>query len=334
VLPGGPVRVGDRWRLSKEAVKLLFNRTPDKVEPMFATLQDVRKSPKGTDQVAVIGVSGRAQLPPKGASHELVAQILFTFPPPTPPAEGKGDVVEAPGAITDLRLALTSASAVPGSNGRLRMTYTNELILERQLNPAGVAPLIAQATPPAPTEANSWLTYNDPDGRFHFRHPQDYLVDEQAAVEDENNDAVILKDHPTGRTLPTAIRIELIPKTGNAETDRNQRDPDFYVKQLNDVWNEDRIDVLHGPSAWLPESEWWPFKMKVFRIEAALKSGGAAGRNESRVFFDRYIVLFSRNECLVVTATTPKDPPLPFRKQVEDILKTFQLDGATKPGGG
>ena len=44
--------------------------------------------------------------------------------------------------------------------------------------------------------------------------------------------------------------------------------------------------------------------MKVYAIRAALKVGNETARNDSRVFYDRFIVLFTRNECLVVTATS------------------------------
>ena len=93
---------------------------------------------------------------------------------------------------------LTSTTFVPESNKRLLRTHTNELMVERQVEPIGTPALTVPATPPAPTKDNRWLTYNDPDGRFHFRHPQEYLPNKQAAAEDENTDAVILMDSPGG----------------------------------------------------------------------------------------------------------------------------------------
>ena len=46
-----------------------------------------------------------------------------------------------------------------------------------------------------------------------------------------------------------------------------------------------------------------------------------------------YIVQFTKNECLAISATTPKDPPNPFRTQVEEILKTFDLGPSKKSAG-
>jgi hypothetical protein len=332
VLPTSPTRVDDRWPLTKEAQRVLFGYRPSQASTIYAKLQDVQKSPKGRGYAAVIAISGTAKLPPKDAEYTLNAQLVFSFPA-LPAAPAEGDVMEVPGAITDLRLALVSKSFVPNSNRRLLRTHTNELTIERQVEPIGAAPLAVPAAPPVPTKENSWLTYDDPDGRFHFRHPQDYLPSREAAAESDNSDAVILRDFPTSRTPESRITFELIPKTGNAEADRNNRDPEFYVQQLKETWAEARAKVVQGPTGWLPEADWKSYNMKVYGIKAALKVGNETPRNDSRVFYDRFIVLFSRNECLVITATTPKDPPTTFRNEVEEILKSFKLEPAKKAAG-
>jgi hypothetical protein len=332
VLPTAPTRVDDRWPLTKEAQRVLFGYRPSQPSTIYAKLQDVQKSPKGRGYAAVIAVTGKAKLPPSDAESTLNAQLVFSFPA-LPTAAGEGDVMEVPGAITNLRLALTSTSFAPNSKRRLLSTHTNELTMERQLEPIGATPLAVPAAPPAPTKENSWLTYDDPDGRFHFRHPQDYLPSKEMAADSENADAVILRDFPTNRAPASIIRFELIPKTGNAEADRNNRDPEFYIQQLKETWAEAKAKVVQGPTGWLPEADWKSFNMKVFAIRAALKVGNETARNDSRVFYDRFIVLFTRNECLVVTATTPKDPPTAFRNEIEEILKSFKLEPAKKAAG-
>jgi hypothetical protein len=285
--------------------------------------------------VAVIKVTGGAKMPPNGSEMLLNAQVLFKFATPAPLAAAAlgadaptpTTTVDARGAITDLRLARTSTSAAPGGNGngRLRMTMTWELTLQRDLVRTG-APLPVPNKAPAPTTANAWLTYDDPEGRFHFRHPQDMRP--QAG-----DDFVQLGDNLANSTQGRVVTINLLNKTGDPEKDALYRDPEYQKKLLNDEWARDHSDVLHGPAGWLPEATWSPLKMKVYRIEAAQKPGDTANRNAARIFFDRYLVLFSRNESIVVDSFTGQDPPVTFRKQVEEILKTFVLSPSIAPPG-
>lgn len=347
-LPALPSRVGDRWRVPRPGAAALLGDRPIQGDPLVATLVDVRKAPTGTDMVAIIGVTGRALMPPNGADTRLNAQIVFTFAPPAAPpaaAEGPdfaagdraaaaGASAEAHGAITEVRLALSSTSGSPGSGGRLKQTLTRELTLQRQVSVA-LPPVEVPSPPPTPTEANSWLTFDDPKGRFHFRHPQELQLDTRVPLDDGVN----LVEMGPGGFFEKVFTLQLQDKTGDATALRNSRDPDFHLKTLTEEWAKKRQDVIRGPSGWLPEAEWAPHKMKVYRIEAAFKlgapaGGGAVPKDAQRVFFDYYLVLTAQNESLVVTSMTPQDPPLPFRKQVEGILKTLQLGPSGKPAGG
>ena len=338
VLPALPSRVGDRWRVPKAASQALFGERPAAGEAPIGTLIDVRKGTGAGESVAMIGVTGRGVLPHAGDTV-LNAQLVFTFTasepaaaptpagsPPTAAALPAG-TVEASGAITDVRLARSAVAAVPGSNGRLKLSKTAEVTIQRKFNSG--APLELPAAPPTPTEANSWLTYEDPKGRFNFRHPQDFLP-EPMPIE-ENGDIVQLVDAKAHSTEGRIITVVLQPKTGKPDVDKAARDPDAYAKSLNEKWAKDRSEVIRGPAGWLPDADWAPNKMKVYRIEAALKLGGAEGRGSQRIFLDSYLVLFTQNESLVVDAMTGQDPPLPFRQQVEAILKTFQLGSASAP---
>lgn len=331
VLPALPSRVGDRWRVPRSAARAILGDRPIKGDPLIATLLDVRKAPTGTDQVAVIGVTGRALLPPNGLETAVNAQVSFTFPRSNPTAAGDAaGTVEARGAITDLRLSRSSTSAVPGGNGRLRRSFTWELSLQRQLAASGEA-LNVPATPPTPDEANSWLTYDDPQGRFHFRHPQEMLPERNPLLEKE--DQIQLVDTHAAAHEGRLLSLKLQPKTGNAETDKNSRDPDSHVRELQEGWTRNRQDARRGASGWLDKVDWEPHKMKVYRIEAAVKPSGTAGKDVPRIFLDHYLILFSQNESLVVEAMTAQDPPQPFRKQVEQVLKTFQLGPSVRPPG-
>lgn len=326
-LPALPSRIGDRWRIPRPAAQALFGDRPLQGEPPTATLVDVRKAPEGDKRVAVIRVVGRAMLPPNGADTALNAQITFTFDPPAAAAES-GAPVEARGAITDLRLAKSSTAGLPGSNGRLKRTFTHELNLQRRLSTGGDA--IAVPNPlPEPNEANSWLTYNDPQGRFHFRHPQELQLDPRTPP----GDTVQLRELLPNGYPDRVFSLEFQPKSKDPKADRDARDPEFHKKSLNEAWARDKQEVLRGPSDWLPEADWAPYKMKVYRIEAALKTSGPSPRDAQRVFLDYYLILTAQNESLVVEAMTVQDPPLPYRKQVEAILKTFQFGTATAPAG-
>ena len=149
----------------------------------------------------------------------------------------------------------------------------------------------------------------------------------------DSDGSLQLLDERAGTLEGRVITFVLQNKTGDPEKDRNIRDPEFHKKDLNENWARNRRDVLHGPAGWLPEADWAPYKMKVYRIEAAEKPGGAAARDVPRIFLDHYLVLFSQNESLAVDAITGQDPPTPFRKQVEEILKTFVLSPSTAPAG-
>ena len=327
ILPAMPRRIGDKWPLARDAIDAMLGESPVKNAPLIAILKDIRKGTKAGELIAVISISGRVLLGP-GIDTAVKAQALFTFtPPPASPAEAApkadDDVIEVRGAITELRMAKSSVTPVPGGNGRLRRMFREELVLQRQLTPSSTtAPLIVPSPPPIATEANSWLTYDDPRGRFHFRHPQDLLPPTSMPP---NANEVQLFDNQIGAMNGSIVTLILQPKTGDELADKNSLDPDFHMKDLNKEWAENKQDVLRGPAGWLPEEEWSPLNMRVHRIEARLKPSGPAGKNLDRIHLDYYLVLFTEKESLVVNAMTGQNDMRAFRKQVESILKTFKL---------
>ena len=336
-LPALPSRIGDRWRLPKSAASTLLAARPIDGEPLVGTLLEVRKASTGTDLVAVIGVTGRGLMPPLGSETMLNARLFFTFAPPPATPDGNAGLVgssdgvmDARGAISEVRLARSSTAAVPGSNGRLRRILNWQVILHRQLTPpAGTEPLVVPAPAPVATKENSWLSYSDPINRFHFRHPQDLRLDPIMKAEN----IVQLGDDRVGETEGRVVTITLLGKPGGAEAEKAPSDPDSLVKALKEQWARDKQDVLPGAKGWLPEADWSPYKMKVFRIQAALKPGGAAGKGVPRVYLDRYLVQFTQNESFLIDAMTGQDPPQPFRKVVEDLIKTIQLGAISAPPG-
>ena len=326
ILPALPSRIGDKWRVPRTAIRALLGDRPLRGDPLTGTLLEVRKSAKGPNWEAVIGVTGRVAL---STGETLVnARIHFQFPAPSAQADatpgiGGGDeaTVNARGAITEVRMALSTSTGLPETNGRLRQITTREVVLERQLAAQGATLPPLPEAPPTLTEANSWLIYDDPLGRFQFRHPQHM----RPMPQPDANAVVLSALRPAG---PDTIDIKLQTETGNSEAARQRRDPEFYRKRLDAEWTRNRFEVIRGPSEWLPEGDWAAAKMKVYRIEAALSLGNPRTKGLQRVHADYYLVLFSRAKAgsLFVTSLTAQDPPLAFRKQVETLLKTFQFD--------
>ncbi|WP_406697806.1 hypothetical protein V5E97_02960 [Singulisphaera sp. Ch08] len=319
LLPTIPSRVGDRWAISKTGGRALLGSI---TLPLAATLQQVRQAAEGPNWEAVIAVTGRSPAGRSNTSSLAVnAQLVFRFPAPgsdggkEPAAEkAKETLVDARGAIVELRMATFAATPLP-PNGRLRQTVTRELIVDRRIDDVGeVLPL--PDTAPVATEENSWLSYDDPQGKFHFRYPQEFRPGRPP--DDLSMELVRLR--PGG---PDTLEFQRVIKTGDAEADRLNRDPEFHLKMLKEEWRQNRFTVIPGPHAWLPEADWAAAKRKVYRAESVLKGTQANGKGELRVHNDLYFILFGRDESLVVTSNTVQDPATPFRDQVEAIIRTF-----------
>jgi hypothetical protein len=166
---------------------------------------------------------------------------------------------------------------------------------------------------------NSWVTYVDPRKRFTFQHPQTFRPDPSSGAESVE----LIRMRPEG---PDAIGIQIQPRTGDPDADRRNLDPEFHRKDLIERWRQDREDVLVGTTGWLPEADWKPAGMKAHRLEAAVRiATGRAGVRERRAHLDYYLVLTGRPESLVVTARTVQDPPTEFRKEAEDVIRTFRF---------
>lgn len=332
LFPANPIRVGDRWTLPRVAVRALLGPgllvEDDQVQ---AELLEVRKT-TGESLVAIFRVQG--EVGSLEGPSALNAELDFAFVPaaadPAPnrvkpaarPAEG---VLEARGFVQKLRLAQVNNVAAAVSEGRLKQTVTRELVLERRpADQAGGAgqtpPLEVPNPPPVPTEANSWLTYDDPQARFHFRHPQTLQV--VRLYPDGGVD--LLDRRPDGQDV---VQLSLVPKTADSSRDRLASDPLQYKKMLMEQWKQQGEQVQMGTSGWLPEAEWAPRNRRVYRIEAALKPAAADGAvsPSGRIYLDSYLVQFTRNETMKVTALTTQEPHIEFRNQAESIIKSFEF---------
>lgn len=326
LLPPLPCLVGDSWRIPKSAILAMIRERPEGGEGLTGKLQAVRKSDNGTQLIAVINVSGRLILPLVGNGGDretgVNGELLFEFSPapaaesPAPGGAARETIVNARGAITELRFVLRVKSLNPDDpDGRLKTIV--DYVIDLRRKPLDTeAELLVPPAPPASTEANSWLTYDNAAGRFRFRHPQGLQLrpsqpgDPSLQFVGLSGDAVILRFQE---------------KTGRAEEDRRSRDPADHRKNLEAQWKEDGIDVLPGREGWLPEADWADVKMKVYHLEAVLRAPEEQGKSSKRLYFDFYLALCDRGESLIFTATTDADPPTAFRKQAEQMLRSFKV---------
>ena len=121
------------------------------------------------------------------------------------------------------------------------------------------------------------------------------------------------------------ITLNLVPKSGDPQRDRLAADPLQEKKRLDDEWKRRGEKVLPGTQGWLPESDWSKLKRKVYRIEAALLSQEDPSAPASgRIYLDQYIVQFTRNETMMMTAMTTRDPHVAFRDKAESLIKKLR----------
>ncbi len=184
ILPATPKRVGDTWDITRQAGRSLLGRAvPDDGDfQLEATLLEVHKSAAGNTLAAVFEISGELAL--DTGQGAVKARVEFTFEPPpaapvaAPAARAKAvvnrGIVEARGRISSVKMG--RALWIPiDHNGRLKQNIYRDLVLERRPVKPTTAELTIPKEPPTADEANSWVLYDDPQGRFHFRHPQNLV---------------------------------------------------------------------------------------------------------------------------------------------------------------
>jgi hypothetical protein len=343
ILPRKPGRVGDTWPVPREAAWALLGQMPsDEDYDLTAEIQEVRKIGAGPSMVAVIGVKGQVGV--SDGPSGINAQLQFTFVPSevTAPSRARTDgeatkdqasaaparpggrvesAIDAKGYISKVSLAQEISVPLPGNDGRLKRKIRLERVLERRaVGQAGevAAPLEVPNPEPVANETNSWLIYDDPQGQYHFLYPQEM----QVAMNYSAGGVDLVEQRHEG---PDAIHLTLLPKTQDPQRDRLAADPIQVKKLLEDDWKRQRQKVVPGPSSWLPETDWSPLKRKVYRIEAALIPESDRSPSSGRIYFDQYIVQFTRDEVMMVTAMTISDPHIQFRETVEKIIKSFEL---------
>ncbi|WP_165069490.1 hypothetical protein [Paludisphaera rhizosphaerae] len=344
LLPTTPRRVGDRWAVPRGTIAVLFGEVPlDEGYEVEAELTDVRAAgPGSSSMTAVLAIKGQLVMMEGPLSLNAEIEFAFDAPPADAPAapaapgqpKPRPGVVEAEGWISKIRMAQVVTLPVPGDEtGRLNLTRTRELIVERRARPSELGTEAAMPIPvpeaPPEDEAHTWVVYDDHQGRFHFAHPQNLRV-----VHVYPDGSVDLLDRrPDGQD---AVSINFIPKTGDPSRDRVAADPNEHRRDLVQRWRAQGQEVQMGDSGWLKEADWSPLHRKVYRLEAALKpTGEQATIRGDRLYADYYVVQFTRDQNLVVTALTARDLHVPFREQAEGVIKSFTFgpsDAPVQPG--
>ena len=340
LLPLRAGRVGDTWPVPREVAAALLGETPsDEEYDLTAEILEIHKTGSGPSMIAAIGVKGQVVV--EQGPCGINAQIQFMFVPSetvTPSRAGADgatttaraassgkpggrvdNAIEAKGYIRKISLAQEISIPMPGNDARLKQNIRRELVLERHVAQAGEVVNLLEIPTPAPEVevANSWLLYDDPQGRFHMLHPQELHV----ANTYPSGGVDLLDRRPDGQDV---IQMYLNPKTGDPERDRLAAAPEQAKKQLEDQWKQRGEKVVAVPSGWLPEAEWKP--RRVYRIEAALiPAAERAPTPAARIYLDHYIVQFSRPETMIVSAMTTRDQHGEFRDSVEKIIKSFDF---------
>ena len=336
VLPGQPVRIGDSWRISRRAAQALLGEPGAKGDTLIGKFNELRKEVDGARLVAVLGVSGRITTPI--GETAVNAEILFTFTVEAPdkaspdrpagaskPIRTVEGLLDGRGAITEVRLARSAAGPLPGV-GRLRFQTTREVTMQRQLD-IGVVGDQLPKFPSAPRveDPATWLTWVSPTNLFRFEHSQDLLPPERPAlVAAEPNSTALVRTRREGTDL---IQLDYATKALG---------PDDLKAKLAAKYGQMKLKVIEGQEGWLPEIDWPPTR-KVYRVEAAVEvpaGGDQQSTRATRIHFDGYLIQTGQAASLLVIATTSREPIGPFRREVEQILKSIQVDqsaaGTTK----
>ena len=341
IFPKQPSRKGDSWPLARGAAWALIGVQPAEEDfGLIAEVVEIRKNEPGPSMTAVINVKGPCLV--RQGPSAINAQVYFTFEPSVPatPARDRSGagvepakdqtttksaaldkktqgVFDARGFINKISLAQEVTTPLPGSDGRFKQSVRREVLLERRKS-TGAAPLEIPNPLPEPNEQNSWLLFDEPQGQFHFLHPQELRPTPVPG-------GIRLLDlRPEG---PDMIQINLVPKSQDPQKDRLAADPVQEKKLLEEEWRKSGVKVVAGPAGWLPDAEWGPFKRRVYRIEAGLiKEDDDASPPTERTYMDRYLVQFPRNEVMKVTAMTTRERDHPeFRTMAENIIRKFEF---------
>ena len=176
---------------------------------------------------------------------------------------------------------------------------------------------------PLPTadESNSWVVYDDPQGRFNFLHPQALSLSPRMV--DPNS--VEFADPPSATgSRRMCLYVLLPPGNDDPEADRSFRDPQKFQRDADAHWAKQKLETCVEPRSWLPDADWTPWR--VYRKELGVKTEGADDGAKSSAFSLTSTWSFpKRNECFRATSMTTRNDHVAFRTQAEAMIKSFHF---------
>jgi hypothetical protein len=328
IFPPQAVRKSDSWPLTRAAAQALLGQFADTVDfQLDASLTQIEKAGEGTELAAIIDIEGTLNL--EDGDGAVRARIWFVFEPvPAPSTAPKrrsdrpasdavsnnADVIEARGYISKVHMTRRKATPLD-EDGRLQEIVTRELQVQRR---KVTDEQLDIAQKPAANEQNSWPLLDDPQGRFHLRHPQELEIVDLAPGDD------LEMIHRGANGSMDTLLVALVK---DAVKDRRLSDPQYFVRELKDQWSRNGYDIVEGESGWLPDQDWAPLKRRVYRVETAIKpeAQAAAVRRAARIYLDGYLVIFSRGDVFWIRALTDRDDHVVFRAQAEGLIRSLEL---------
>ncbi len=281
LLPPNPRRVRESWQIPRAVAQALFSM-PANVNnyDLKATLDSMHKTGSATVHIAKVVISGGMTLPDGPCAVSAEIQFEFDMPaapaaappaaaPVVSPEQDKAatkaearpgqpkrkdeSIVDARGYIKRIRMAHAVRMPVPHGNSRLFQTVTYELIIERKLLPPSGDQndlLGIPDPPPVETEANSWLSYEDSEGRFHFRHPQQLKLDLRGS-----DRTTLVFDTPHPDISPDSVILQIPPGNGDPQEDLRFRNVEQYRKKADEEWAARGLEVVRGKEGWLESAD-------------------------------------------------------------------------------
>ena len=321
LLPRLHLAVGDEWNVPRAVIQSVMGSAVYDGE-LIGRLERVDAPTAGQETSnAILSLTGRVGL--ANSVAYINAELTFQFTPEQvgeeAPLEGRppgeAHFFDAPGAIVMLRLAERQVASRLDEDGRpSRESQIRQVLLERRLDLEGTpVPSLPATMPPEVTPENSWIDYRDPDGRFRFRYPQDFLP---GPLDPGEAGAVHLVRGRVGSS-PDDLYVEFEPGSRVSF--------DEFARAETEGWRSRGVEVMAGAENVLPEAD-WPGR-RVYRLELPLRFDTEiiGDSNGGDVYYVAYLMQFSRDVVFLLRAATQGDRAV-FRNEVEQILRTVELD--------
>lgn len=348
LLPRTAVRVDDVWPIPRDVARSLWSELDDSKEyELTGSLLRVTKAASGHLLTAVIGIQGQFWVADSPSAFNSEISFTFALPDAGTTAGGTTEkskdagsragsarartekgVVEARGWISRAVMSQVLVRLIDVRNSRLKQTTTRELDVHRlamadALKATGndVAPVEVPSPLPVASEANSWLSFEDPAGRLRFRHPQQLEMKPPDVADVELVNSASQGGHDV-------LTITLKPRGQDSTANEAFRDPEQLKRIIEERWAKLKVEATRGPAGWLRQEEPAASRRRVYRIESAVNNPD--GR---RIYVDDYLVVLNPARSVAFSSWTEREDHVGYRNQVESVIKSFQI-GATERRSG